>query len=142
MQSRRKKLFVVLMVAFVASSTAVSMHAQSARLAVNVPFDFSVGKQHLNAGDYRVITQGSFVSFSRAGGTTTTEILFPGEDVHSNHNGQPFLRFTHYGTEYFLRMIVLSEQDNYSLPRSPREKEILSTPRAVEEVVVSAGAAR
>lgn len=142
MQSRRKNLFAVLMVAFVAASTVASMHAQSGRLAVSVPFDFSVGKQHLNAGDYRVITQGSFVSFSKKGGTTTTEILFPGEDVHSNHNGQPFLRFTHYGTEYFLKMIVFSEQDSYSLPKSPREKEILSTPRPVEEMVVSAGAAR
>jgi len=142
MQSVKKNLFVMLMAALVVSSTVASMHAQSAHLAVSVPFDFSVGKQHLNAGDYRVVTEGRFVSFSRIGGTTTTAMLSPGGDVHSNHNGEPFLRFSQYGTEYFLKTIVLSERDTYELPSSPREKEILSGPKPVEEMVVSAGAAR
>lgn len=142
MQSLKKNLFVVLMVAFVASSTVASMHAQSGHLAVSIAFDFSVGKQHLNAGDYRVVTQGSFVSFSKIGGTTTAALLLPGGDVHSNHNGEPFLRFSQYGTEYFLKMIVFSERDSYSLPSSPREKEILASRRPVEEMVMLTGAVR
>jgi len=142
MQSLKKNVFVMLMVALVVSSTAASMRAQSARLSVSVPFDFSVGKQHLNAGDYRIVTQGTFVTFSKVGGTTTNSLLSPGGDAHSNHNGEPFLRFSQYGKEYFLKTIVLSERDTYSLPRSPREKEILSGPRPVEEMVISAGAAR
>jgi hypothetical protein len=135
MQNLRKYVLFVLVGVFVASFAMAPAHAQSASISASVPFDFAVGATSLKAGSYRIVTQGSFVAFSLAGGNTTYTMLYQGVDATSR-DGQPYLVFTRYGTESFLSKIVFSEDKSYAVPRSGREKELAARLNSGEQVAV------
>jgi hypothetical protein len=143
MQSLKKYVMFVLMAVLVASFAISPAQAQSAGAAASIPFDFSVGKIHLKAGDYRIQPTGAlgtFLAFSSDGNTKYTLVL-PG-DKAGLHNGQPYLVFQRYGSEVFLRKFVLSAEKTYSLPRTSREKEILAGLSSGEQVDIPMGSAR
>ena len=143
MQNLKKYGLFVLMAVFVASVAIAPAHAQGARLAADVPFDFAVGSAHFQAGSYRIETQsqGTFVAFSQADGKTTYSLLCQTSSA-GLHNGQPYLIFNRYGTESFLTKIGFSDDYSYLLPRSRREKEILAGSRTVEQMEVPTGGSR
>ena len=130
-------MMLALLVVFVAVLTIAPAHAQSRQLKANVPFAFSVGKTSLQAGNYRVGTEGAFVSFSKQGqgANAIYALLYPGSRA-SDHDGQPYLVFYRYGTESFLNKIVFSSNDVYELPRSNREKELMAHTTSPEQVAV------
>jgi hypothetical protein len=142
MQRLKKYVMFVLMAVLVASFAISSAQAQSAGAAVSIPFDFSVGKIHLKAGDYRIqpTALGTFLAFSGDGDTKYT-LLMPGEKA-ALHNGQPYLVFHRYGSEVFLRKLVLSAEKAYNLPRTNREKEILARLTPGDQVDLPMGSAR
>jgi hypothetical protein len=142
MQSLKKYVLFVLTAVLVASFAISAAQAQSAGAAVSIPFDFSVGKIHLKAGDYRIqpTALGTFLAFSSDGNTRYT-LLMPGEKA-ALHNGQPYLIFHRYGNEIFLRKLVLSAEKTYNLPRTSREKEILARLTPGEQVDLPIGSAR
>ena len=143
MQSLKKYLMLVLMAVIVASVAVSSAHAQSAGAAVSIPFDFSVGKFHLKAGEYRIQPSGSlgtFLAFTSSNNTRYT-LLMPGEKAPL-HNGAPYLVFHRYGSELFLRKLVLSSEKTYNLPSTSREKEILAHVTSGEQVDIAIAAAR
>src|SRR3974377_1736047 len=114
MQSLKKYVMFVLMAVIVASLAVSPAHAQGAGAAVSIPFDFSVGRIHLKAGEYRIKPSGAvgtFLAFSSDGNTKYT-LLMPG-DKAALHNGQPYLVFHRYGSEVFLRKLTLSAEKTY-----------------------------
>jgi hypothetical protein len=142
MQSLKKNLLFILMALFVASFGGASLvWAQSAGMTADVPFDFAVGKVNLKAGSYSVKNQGAFVAFSQFGRETTYSLLYQGGKT-AERNGQPYLVFTRYGSESFLKKIVFSADQSYDVPRSKREKEIVARGTRGEEVAMLMGAAR
>jgi hypothetical protein len=144
MQSLKKSMLLAFMTVFVASLAIVPAHAQTARVAADVPFDFAVGSQLMKAGSYHIETQGTglFLAFSPIGGRTTYALPHQGSGVASV-DGQPHLVFNRYGSETFLTRIVLSDGQTFELPRSNREKEILSgRTNTLEQVEVPAGSTR
>lgn len=141
MQSLRKYVLFVLMAVFVASVAITPAHAQENGLVADVPFDFTVGSQHLTAGNYRVTLDGerrSFIAISQLGGRTAYSIFNQG-GTPADRNGKPYLVFVRNGKDAFLTKIVMSPAQSYELPLSSREREIIAQSSTVEMVDVSTG---
>jgi len=137
MKSLKKNVVLLLGAVLGAMLVNVPAHAQGDRVAANVPFDFAVGKFEFKAGSYRIqrLSGTPFVSLTDADGKTRYTMLTPGGKV-ANRNGQPYLVFTRYGSESFLSKIVFSVDNNYQLPQSNREKEVMSKLVPGEQTVV------
>jgi hypothetical protein len=134
MQNLKKSVLFVLMAVFVVSLAIVPAHAQG--MEANVSFDFVVGQTTMKADSYRIETQGAFMALVNVqDGRASYALLSPGDDA-ANHNGQPYLVFTRYGTESFLSKVVFSADKTYNLLRSSREKEMIAHARSGEEVAV------
>ena len=101
--------------------TIVPAHAQSGSRAsaANIPFDFSIGRTTLRAGSYTVgQLQSGIITFSSEDEMEHQFALtFPG---HSDDEAQkPHLVFIRYGSEAFLKRVVLSgNEDCRELPES------------------------
>jgi len=139
MQNLKKYVLLVLMAVFV-SSLAIAPASAQTGLVANIPFDFVLGKTTLKAGSYRVAPQGGFVAVSGERQTTYV-LLLPGEHA-SDHNGQPYLIFTRYGSETFLNKVVFAADNTCNLPRSSREKELATHQTSGEQLAVLLGPAR
>ena len=144
MQSLKKYLFIGLMAVFAVTSLNIpAAQAQGPGAAATIPFNFSVGSTQFDAGDYRLHTEGSagaFLALARIGGDTKFSMLIPG--VNSDPNRGSYLVFHRYGTEAFLTKVVFSPAETYDLPRTAREKEILSGTNSGDQVEVPVGSAR
>jgi len=135
MQNLKKSVMLAMISVFGVALAASQAHAQNG-LAVDVPFDFVLGKSTLQSGQYRIARSGAaFVSFVDAKRNTKFAMLLPGGDV-PNRNNQPYLVFTRYGQEAFLNKVVFSPGEVYELPLSGREKEMRAQLRSGDEVAV------
>ena len=102
-------------------------HAEDdTRVAVNVPFDFVVGKTVMKAGSYKVaVLQSGLVDFwSNDEGRHYIALMLPGS-ASKAHNGDPHFVFTRYGGEAFLSKIAMSADLNLDAPVSGKEKELI-----------------
>jgi hypothetical protein len=144
MQSLKKYLFIGLIaIAAVASLTMPAAQAQGARAVATIPFNFSVGSNQFEAGDYRLHTegaQGAFLALSKTDGETKFTLLLPGVNDDATNRG-PYLVFHRYGTEAFLTRVVFSNAETYNLPRTSREKEILAGATSGDQVEIPVGSA-
>ena len=142
MKNLKKLLLLMFMPVLGAMLATTPASAQSKRLAVNIPFDFVVGKVAFKAGTYRIAKQpeSSFLSLNSAEGQSIYTLPVPGGNA-ANRNGEPYLVFARYGGEAFLEKVVFSVTDNYDLPRSSREKELMSKlmPREQPAVLIQGG---
>lgn len=127
MKSIKKYVLWVFMAAVGALLADAPAHAQGNRVAVNIPFDFQAGTVVYKAGSYRIErSSGSlFLTLTSADGRTHYAFLSPADNIEKG-NGEPYLVFTRYGEEAFLNKIVFSSGVDYDVPRSSREKEVLS----------------
>lgn len=133
MQNVKKFVLLGCMAVMVAALAVVPARAQSASVSVNIPFDFVLAKQTLNAGTYVVERQGTFLSFRGPNGRSVYALPFAGS--RNAKNGESYLVFTRYGNEAFLNSVVFSEDKNYDLPPSSREKELISSARSHQEAI-------
>lgn len=132
-----KKVVLLMLVAMFGAALAIApAQAQATRVSVNVPFDFVVGKATMKAGTYRIEKQGSFLSLVSADGRTGYALLLPGGGV-VKRNGESYLVFTRYEGVSFLNQIVFSVDDNYQLPRSNRQKELMSKMTSGQELALA-----
>jgi hypothetical protein len=119
-------LFAVITVLGVAL-TIVPAHAQSGgRALANIPFDFSVGNTTLKAGSYTVEQlQSGIIAFSSEDEKEHQFALtVPGDS--DKQSQEPHLVFVRYGSEVFLKRVVLSSnEDCHELPESSRERELI-----------------
>jgi len=76
--------------------------AQSVWLKAQIPFDFNVGDQKLEAGEYRItVLNGSVLTMQRSHGPGAAAAMTNG--VYSKGNvGNGQLIFRRYGSDYFL----------------------------------------
>jgi len=141
MQKRKKSLWFVLSAVIVSALAIAPAHAQSDRASFDVPFDFVVGQKVMKAGTYQFKTDGDFVVVLSSGGKTTQLLLLPGSAAPRSER-DTYLEFKRYGNESFLSRVVFSNDVNFDLPRSNREKEILAGVRSGQVQEVLAGAAQ
>ncbi|MGH9494829.1 MAG: hypothetical protein ACRD3B_07525 [Candidatus Sulfotelmatobacter sp.] len=112
--------------AVIAMAGVAPAHAQEGRMSVNVPFDFVLGKTTLRSGQYHVERQPSgVVVFTNLDSSMRRfAVLTPGGEAVKH--SEPYLVFNRYGHDTFLSRVVFSVQDNYDLPKTDREKELIA----------------
>ena len=107
--------------------TIVPAHAQSGSPVVaNIPFDFSIGNTRLKAGSYKVerLESGILAFSSEDGREHKFALTFPGDSDRESQ--EPHLVFIRYGSEAFLKKVVLSSDENCDeLPESSRERQLV-----------------
>jgi hypothetical protein len=122
----KPKLFAAIAVLGIALTT-MPAHAQSgSRVLANIPFDFSVGNTTLKAGSYTIeqLESGILVFSSEDGREQKFELTFPGDSDRQSQ--EPHLIFIRYGSEAFLKEVVLSsDEDCDELPESSRERKLI-----------------
>jgi len=118
---------------FVLLASAV---AQTGAIHANVPFDFTIAKQTLPAGEYTVSVQGTVLHVVRLNGTDSAYVEY-NLSAHSK-DASPRLVFHRYGNRSFLSQAWITGA-GHELIASPREIEYARTDRQ-EQVVVLASA--
>jgi len=143
MQSLKGLMLLGLIAVFIGSVASAPAHAQMPGIVVDVPFDFSVGSNHLQAGNYRIETAATnaFVTLSQTGGKTTYSLYNQGGHA-AERKGQPYLVFTRYGADSFLTKIVISSNESYEMPLTGQQKEVLAQATSADQVNVPAGGSR
>jgi hypothetical protein len=135
MKKLNKVALLVLAAIFGAALAIAPAQAQATRVSVDIPFDFVVGKATMRAGTYRVEKLGSFLSLTNAGGQSGYALLSPGGGVVTHK--EAYLVFTRYDGVSFLNKVVFSVDNNYELPRSNRQKELMSKMTSGQEVALA-----
>jgi hypothetical protein len=127
MKSMKTVALFLLVAAIGANLASGRAHAEDeSRVAVNVPFDFVVGRTVLKAGSYKVeALQSGIVDFwSNDEGRHHMALMLPGS-ASKAQNGDPHFVFVRYGSEAFLSKIAMSADLNYDAPTSGREQELI-----------------
>ena len=126
MKPLTKAMFVAGLAAVLCTAAAVPATAQSAgRLRVAIPFDFSMGKATLPAGDYtvQVLESGLLIFTSESG--QGRQLALSTYGYSSKASGSPHLVFTRYGNDVFLNQIFLSGDGEYNeLPANRKEQRL------------------
>jgi hypothetical protein len=130
---------IMISVAFAAFVLSTSAFAQTGAIRVSVPFDFTVGRQTLAAGDYRVTINGtSLLQVARIDG--------PGvASVSTNYTGggpyqdlTPRLVFHCYGNRHFLSAAWIGEVNmGHELFASSAELEYARTTKQEQTIVLA-----
>ena len=104
--------------------------AQTGAIRVSVPFAFTVGKQTLPAGDYRVAAHGSALELIGLNAPGASNVLTNYTGGGPNENQTPRLVFHCYGIHRFLTQAWIGETAmGHELATSPAELELArSTP--------------
>jgi hypothetical protein len=88
---------------------ATSVHAQSATLEMNIPFDFTAGKAKLKAGTYKVErVKANMVVFTSINGDVRIFALAPTIIQRGRSDAPAKLVFHRYGDLYFLAEVWVS----------------------------------
>ena len=107
--------------------TIVPVHAQSgSRVLANIPFDFSVGNTTLKAGSYTIeqLDSGIVALSSKDGREHQFALTAPSDSDQQSQ--EPHLVFIRYGSEAFLKSVVLpGSDDGYELQESNRERDLI-----------------
>jgi hypothetical protein len=107
------------------------------RVAINVPFDFVAGNGVLKAGNYKVVVlQSGVLDFVSTDTRQHHFTLIIAGAASARQKADPYLVFTRYGSETFLSKVVLSVDDNFEVPTSSREKDLISGLTAGEKGAV------
>jgi hypothetical protein len=128
MQCVFKSMLVAAITVLGAALTIVPAQAQSGRVLVNIPFEFSVGNTTLKAGSYKVerLDSGIIAVSSEDGKEHKFVLTVPGNSEQQGH--EPRLVFIRYGSEAFLKKVFLStSNDCDELPKSSRERELIKS---------------
>lgn len=84
--------------------------AQTGAVRVSVPFEFTMGKQTLPAGDYRVsINSAGLLNVARIDGPGAVSVLTNRTGGGANQDASPRLVFHRYGNHHFLAVAWIGE---------------------------------
>lgn len=129
------------LVSLLLALSAVSVNAQSARVTMNIPFDFAVGQHTFAAGDYSVepIRRDSRTIWKLQSKTGKESVLFITNFAWSNkdqkHNR---LVFNRYGARYVLAQIWYAGENSGRQLRQPKwEMELTKNGVKPETVVMN-----
>ena len=130
---------VMIAVAFAAFVLLTSAFAQTGAIRVTVPFDFSVGKQTLAAGEYRVTINGtSLLNVARIDGPGVAIVSTNYTGGGPNQNLSPRLIFHTYGNRHFLSEAWIGEVNiGHELFASSAELEYARTTKQDQTIVLA-----
>jgi len=136
---KKQALRIFTMLSLVLMLTAVSVHAQSKRTTINIPFNFTVGQTTLPAGEYtiepnRKDSPDVWLIQSTSGHDS---VLFTtGSTWASETPKRTGLVFNNYDGQYFLAKIWNAGDNSGRALRKPRLERQLAKNGAQREVVV------
>jgi hypothetical protein len=126
-------------IAFAAFVLLTSAFAQTGAIRVTVPFDFTVGKQTLAAGDYRVTINGtSLLQVARTDGPGVAIVSTNYTGGGPNRNLSPRLIFHSYWNRHFLAEAWIGEVNmGHELFASSAELEYARTTKQEQTIVLA-----
>jgi hypothetical protein len=138
-ESMKRQLFPIAMFAVL---TCAGLEAQSSTLQANIPFDFSMGKTAMPAGEYTITCSNSVLTIREVGGKHVAMTLTnPTRTTPGSRHEQPekaSLLFNRYGDEYFLTGVWNPYlQEGRVLPESPRQKELASRLKPTDATAIA-----
>ena len=130
---------VMISVAFAAFVLLTSAFAQTGAIRVSVPFDFTIGKQTLAAGEYRVTINGtSLLNVARIDGLGVAIVSTNYTGGGPNQNLSPRLIFHGYGNRHFLAEAWIGEVNmGHELFASSAELEYARTTKQDQTIVLA-----
>ena len=131
-----KRSRLMISVAFALFVLLASAVAQTGAIKATIPFDFTIAKQTLPAGEYKVAVQGTMLLLTRLDGTNSAYVHYY-LSAHAK-DVSPRLIFHRYGNRSFLSQARITAAA-HELIASPREIEYARTDKQ-EQVVVLASA--
>jgi len=136
MKSSRLMIAVV----FALFALLASAAAQTEAIQAKVPFDFTVGKQTLTAGVYRVMINGpAMLRVARTDGPDVAGIMTNCVKVGSKDDLRPRLVFHRYGNHYFLAQAWIGGVNvGHQLYASPAELELARTTKPESTTILAA----
>ena len=140
-EDMKKQAFGILtMLTLVLMLTAASVHAQSSRSSLNIPFSFTVGHKTLPAGEYTVepIRKDSHIAWLIQTRIGRHSVLFTTTAGRAGTQEETRLVFNKYDRQYFLSQIW-TPADNLSreLPMRRVERALAKSVADREKVVVT-----
>lgn len=136
-----KRQIVSLLGVFGLLLVAACANAQNVNVKANVPFDFTVGKATLPAGEYSIQSISTSDSPVLAIRGEKAKSMLASSNSAETLNASPNSRlvFHKYGSEYFLSQIwVQGEKTGRQLRISKREAEMAKNISTSEDVIVLA----
>jgi hypothetical protein len=111
-------------------------------IVANVPFDFTLGKAVMPAGEYRVTLSNGTVSIREMGGTHQSIMLSRPARANTRPaalaDNQGVLVFQRYGEERFLTTVWTKNlPDGRQLPESAQQKELARRAKPAEATTLA-----
>ena len=128
---------LMISVAFALFVLLASAVAQTGAIQATIPFDFTVGKQTLAAGDYMVKMNGTVLNLTRVDGSGFAFV--PTYGYGYNKEMTPRLVFHRYGSRAFLSQAWIAGSGR-ELFATPRELEYARTTKQDQTTVLAARA--
>ena len=119
-----KSTRLMISVAFALFVLLTSAFAQTGAIRATIPFDFTVGKQTLTAGDYKVTINGTVLNLMRLDGPGSAFV--PTYGYGYSKDLSPRLVFHRYGNRAFLSEAWIADTGS-ELFASPTELEYART---------------
>jgi hypothetical protein len=136
-RSRRylmKSSKLMIAIAFAVFALLNSAFAQTGAIRATIPFDFTVGKQTMAAGDYTVKMNGTVLNLTRMDGQGFA--FAPTYGYGYNKDASPRLVFHRYGKRAFLSQAWIANSGR-ELFASPMELEYARTTKQEETTVLA-----
>ena len=134
-----KRSHLSIAIAFAVSILITSAVAQTGAIKANIPFDFTIAKQTLPAGEYKVAVEGTMLHIVQLDGTDSAYVKY-NLSAH-NKDMSPRLIFHRYGNRSFLSQAWITES-GHELLASPREIEYARTDKQEQVAVVASALAK
>ncbi len=115
--------------------------AQETKISVKIPFDFTVGRETLPAGEYQAgpVTDNGVIVLR--GVNTKAAVMFLTSPESAKGDVSPKMVFSRYGDKYILSQIWMDEgRTGHVLGKSRLEKELAMSKGSRQEVVLAAQA--
>ena len=125
---------LMISIAFAVFVLLTSAFAQTGNIRATIPFDFTVAKQTLAAGDYRVTMNGAVLTLTRMDGPGSAFVPTYGYGYHKDVT--PRLVFHRYGNRAFLSQAWIANSGR-ELFASPMELEYARTTKQAETTVLA-----
>ena len=130
---KRQAIMVLSTLSLLVTLTATSAHAQSdLRLEANIPFEFSVGKMILPAGEYTVRYGAQGVLVIQSVDRRASQIFMTISTQASTPRDKSSLVFNQYGNRYFLSSIwTAGDYLGHELRKPHAEMELIRVRRGL-----------
>ena len=124
---KRQAFLILTTLSLLVMLTASSVHAQSGmRLRVSIPFEFSVGRNTLPAGEYTVSYKAQGFVVIQSVDRRTSQIFGTSSNQANSTRDESSLVFNQYGDQYFLAAIWTEGRiTGQKLSKSRAERDLI-----------------